>query len=1002
MDEYDEYGNYLGEDLEEEEEELEEEHGNGRFVDDEEEGEEAPRENGANSTAIVLHEDKALYPSASSVFGDDVEIVMDTEEPPASNKAKPLLPKEEIIREKKRKPLEESEQDRFDNFVSSNPSLIRNVAFVGHLHSGKSSLIRMLHRKKNDNEAKAEKTVNVRADEKALKISLKLRPVTSACADSSGKSFFVQSLDTPGHVNFSDEVECALEVADGAVIVVDVVEGVQLGTELAVDALRRHRLLESTVIVLNKMDRLIHELKLPPGDAYRKIVHVIDTLEGLFRRHTAEGEDLVSPRNSRMIFASAEHGWCVSVESMALLTVPKDRAPRQDNLDKLVSLLWGNDSYYHPGTRSFSRSRTSNEHKRSFEHFVLDPIYKIYAHVLGADASTLEAALGPRLKLTKKELQMDARPLLKRVFSKLLPSATGCLVDSIVRHVPDPSVNLKNKLRTNWKGSLVPDDVGMSQGPLLVHCVKFIYPGDDPEDILDVEEEASLSFGSEVAFRVLARVYSGTLGAGNAVIVKESVGAEEEEDDTKGEEEEDDSSGRFTIRAVRMPSRGGGEPCRSVQSAGPGLLVLLSGIDSFISKSATIVAVSGRGRSPATIAGRFAQLKLFRQIRLKPTVKLAIEPLVPAELPKMLTGLRALQRSYPSLSVQVEESGEYVLLGSGELFLDSAMRDLRERFSKGTEVKVVDPFVALRETVQAQSETMVNGETPNGKCQFSLIASELEEKLVEDLESGYFSKKLQNSSLDKILKKDYGYDILASRSVWAFGPETTSGLNALVDDTLMENKDKTLYPAKEFISQGFRWAVREGPLCGEPVRGVKVKLLDATLVGMEASSAGQVMKTIKKMSHQAMLRASPSLMEPVYAFDAIVADTRALGMVRRSLEQRRGWWPDRDSLSVVPGTPLHRFRGNLPVLDSFGLETEIRLRSRGSVFPQMYFDRWQMCPGDPLDDSIALKPLEPSPPDFLARDLVIKTRRRKGMPESIEGANVLDAQVLKELATGGK
>lgn len=47
----------------------------------------------------------------------------------------------------------------------------------------------------------------------------------------SGKSYLINIFDTPGHVNFSDEICCALRICDGVILVVDAIEGVMLGTE---------------------------------------------------------------------------------------------------------------------------------------------------------------------------------------------------------------------------------------------------------------------------------------------------------------------------------------------------------------------------------------------------------------------------------------------------------------------------------------------------------------------------------------------------------------------------------------------------------------------------------------------------------------------------------------------------------------------------------------------------------------------------------------------------
>lgn len=75
-------------------------------------------------------------------------------------------------------------------------------------------------------------------------------------------------------------------------------------------------------------------------------------------------------------------------------------------------------------------------------------------------------------------------------------------------------------------------------------------------------------------------------------------------------------------------------------------------------------------------------------------VKLAVEPLNPAKLPKMVEGLQRVSKSYPMVRTRVEESGEHVLFGTGELYLDCVMHDLRHVYSD-VEVKVADPVVVF-------------------------------------------------------------------------------------------------------------------------------------------------------------------------------------------------------------------------------------------------------------------------------------------------------------------
>lgn len=97
--------------------------------------------------------------------------------------------------------------------------------------------------------------------------------------DLKNKSYLMNVFDTPGHVNFSDEVTAAIRLCDGVVLFVDAAEGVMMNT----DRLLKHAIQEGLAITvcINKIDRLILELKLPPQDAYYKLKHLLDEINSL-------------------------------------------------------------------------------------------------------------------------------------------------------------------------------------------------------------------------------------------------------------------------------------------------------------------------------------------------------------------------------------------------------------------------------------------------------------------------------------------------------------------------------------------------------------------------------------------------------------------------------------------------------------------------------------------------------------------------------------------------
>lgn len=82
-------------------------------------------------------------------------------------------------------------------------------------------------------------------------------------------------------MNFCDEATAAMRICDGVVVFVDAAEGVVLNTE----RLLKHALQEKVAITIciNKIDRLILELKLPPNDAYYKLRYIIEEINGLLR-----------------------------------------------------------------------------------------------------------------------------------------------------------------------------------------------------------------------------------------------------------------------------------------------------------------------------------------------------------------------------------------------------------------------------------------------------------------------------------------------------------------------------------------------------------------------------------------------------------------------------------------------------------------------------------------------------------------------------------------------
>lgn len=958
---YDEFGNYIGPELdsddddEEDSDDEREEHADREYGDDDDEME---QDDDHNEMQVVLHEDKKYYPTAEEVYGPEVETIVQEED------NQPLT--EPIIAPVKKKKFAMTEQDlpatsynmEFLADLMDTPELIRNVTLCGHLHHGKTCfvdcLIEQTHPEIYSSDDKDIRYTDTLFTEQERGVSIKASPVTLVLPDSRNKSYLMNLFDTPGHVNFSDEVTAAFRISDGVVIFIDAAEGIMLNTE----RLLKHAVQEKlpVTICLNKIDRLMLELKLPPTDAYYKLRHTLEEVNSLLSVYSEDETGVtVSPLLGNVCFASSYYRFCFTLGSFAKIYSDSFGGI---NDKEFARRLWG-DIYFNSKTRKFTKKPPSSSSQRSFVEFVLEPMYKIFAQVVGDVDECL-----PRLcdelgiSLTKEERKLNIRPLLRLVCNRFFGDFTG-FVDMCVNFIKSPVDNAQTKIEQIYTGGSDSDLVEhMCQcdpdGPLMIHTTK-LYPTQDA-----------------TSFHVLGRIMSGTLLANQEVrILGENYSLQDEEDSRFGQ------VGRLWISEARYKVE--------VNRVPAGNWILIEGIDQPIVKTSTITDVSNSD-----------EVYIFRPLKFNTSsvIKIAVEPVNPSELPKMLDGLRKVNKSYPLLTTKVEESGEHIILGTGELYLDCVMHDLRKMYSE-IDIKVADPVVSFCETVVETSSLKCFAETPNKRNKLTMIAEPLEKGLAEDIENEVVQITWPRKRLGEFFQTKYDWDLLAARSIWAFGPDAT-GPNILVDDTLPSEVDKSLLGAvKDSIVQGFQWATREGPLCDEPIRNVKFKILDAVIAQEPLHrGGGQIIPTARRVAYSAFLMATPRMMEP-YNFVEVMAPADCVSAVYTVLAKRRGHVTQD---APVPGSPLYTIKAFIPAIDSFGFETDLRTHTQGQAFCLSVFHHWQIVPGDPLDKSILIRPLEAQPATHLAREFMIKSRRRKGLSEDVSINKFFDDPMLLELA----
>lgn len=453
------------------------------------------------ASAIVLHEDKVHYPSANEVYGEGVrtavldEDAMELEEPivePVKKQTFSLMRDENEEREAygggmirpggRRGEEEDLVSDRYlASLVANETTRTRRcLALVGHLHTGKTSLVDLfieqtkvpttsannngfgIHGPRAALEAHrggGPRLTDTLQSEQDRQMSIKSCPITLCLPDTRGKTFALTMIDCPGHANFHDESVASLRVADGAALVVDAIEGIMLHTEMLLRQIISEGL--PLILVINKIDRLILELKLPPDDMYHKLRNVIDSVNA-FVSHQSNGRyPKLSPDRGNVIFASSMHGYAFSLESFATQYLDqldvnvmeedydafegfKNHCGLGKNLtpETFATRLWGN-SYLDPKSRTFQRRagdcspdpHTRMSPKRTFVQFVLEPMYKMYTLCVGeSEKDTEKAFRSLGVLLGKEQLRASARPLMRAAFRKYFGVSTG-FVDTAVKNM---------------------------------------------------------------------------------------------------------------------------------------------------------------------------------------------------------------------------------------------------------------------------------------------------------------------------------------------------------------------------------------------------------------------------------------------------------------------------------------------------------------------------------------------------------------------------------------
>lgn len=644
---------------------------------------------------------------------------------------------------------------------------VRNVCILAHVDHGKTTLADYLVASNgliSQKLAGKLRYLDSRADEQERGITMKSSSVTLYYKSiRENEEILINLIDSPGHVDFSGEVSTAVRLCDGAVILVDVVEGVCPQTRICLKQAYMECL--KPILVLSKIDRLFLEKQMTPHDAFIHLSQVLENVNAvyasIFASDVMAKEDITTnsdytsalenvddsklyflPEAGNVIFCSALDGWGFSIMQFAVMYEKKLGVSREE----LIRAMWGN-YYYNSKTNSCLSGAQEKAKKPMFVQFILENIWHIYETILVRKDREKMGAIAEKLgiNLTARDLRStDYRLQLKTLFSQWLP-LSNIVLESIYKYVPAPCsmpsekaerlmCSLNQDLKSYPAETQVLQRDFMNSDPQSANKIVFISKmcAVDPSQLPREDKDKIVPSLDEIQRRreIVRQKIQDRQASGQIQAVSE---IEENDEEAPAEDEECNeifiAFGRIfsgTLkRGDKMYVLGPKHDPKNIDNATelPKYVaeVTISSLYIFMGReledveevcAGNIVGVAGLDNhilQTATLSSNyFCPPFTDMELIATPILRVAVEPKATQDMPKLLKGLKLLNQADPCVQVLVQETGEHVLLTLGEVHLDRCILDLENRFAR-IELNVSKPIVPFRETIVPRATVdMVN------------------------------------------------------------------------------------------------------------------------------------------------------------------------------------------------------------------------------------------------------------------------------------------------------
>ena len=640
-----------------------------------------------------------------------------------------------------------------------NTSNIRNICVLAHVDHGKTSLVDSLISYNNIISPKMAGNVRYmdsREDEQERHITMKASSITVIYrSEQLNSNYLLNIIDVPGHVDFSYEIFSSLKMVDGAIIMIDVIEGICSQTESAIRQAWDEKI--KFILVLNKIDKLFRIVEKTPEEAYEHLKNLlekvnammsslilrdseINNLLNLERKESnvsntsnnensikeKKGEESIeekeknfyfSPNKGNVIFTSATDNWAFTIDTFVDIFAKKYGTKKE----VMKKVLWG-DYYLDKKTKKFCEKQPNEDSNPIFVDFIMKNIYKIYQVVtIEQDFPKIQKMVKSlNLNISEKDfneniLKRNPNLVLRTIMREWLP-IPQTVYDVIIKELPDPIIGIQNKIDLLFpnnkyskndfvkkiKKCLKEKKIKGEGVPTLAYISKMVpIPKKNIQGINLGEINQNKD---ETKFMAFARLYTGEIKEGDEYYV---IGPKHDIKNNKL----DIKKYKFNNIYYFM-----GQFLNQINIVPVGNIFSVSDLEKDVFKTSTI---SDDFNCPYIIP---------YNIDKNSNIKVSITAENIKDMPILLEGLEKLNKSDPAVNYYTQSNGEHIIVTSGEVHLERCIRDLEDSLAK-VKFKISAPIVNFKEGLNNTNYTFKK-KTLNKKKE--LLKLQMEQEKLEE------------------------------------------------------------------------------------------------------------------------------------------------------------------------------------------------------------------------------------------------------------------------------